>query len=378
MERMRGTISRTLREKLQAAAEAGRNARRVRQRHGVSYLRQAAEASLLKALGVDLNTYFTYGLFDRRRVADLATMLTHGNADISSREFAHFAERDLHGLATHKHLLYLLLPALDLPAPRIRAVYCPAADGFARHRAMTRQGQLSDYLLTTDHLPLFGKPSRAQGGRGAMGLRRRAADGRLELSGGERVAPPLLARRIHELVRAGGSYLLTELLRQRDDLRALCGTTLASLRIVVLMRRGEPLVHAAVVLLPRARSETSNWGQAGSNALCGAVDVESGRIHTVLSSLGPDRALAPVHPDTGARLEGHRLRGWDEVLALMDRVGRALSPFRMQHWDLALTTRGPVLLDLNVEASVIPLQMHGPPGVYTPTYREFAATHRVW
>jgi hypothetical protein len=98
----------------------------------------------------------------------------------------------------------------------------------------------------------------------------------------------------------------------------------------------------------------------------------------VLGSLGPDLRHQPVHPQTGARLEGHVIEGWGAAAALALEASRALSAFRMQHWDVGLTARGPVLLELNLDASIQPLQMHGPPGAYTRQYESFAKTHRVW
>ncbi len=368
----------SLRHKLQAVIDATGDARWVRRHRQVPLWRQARDLFALKVRGVGAGTYYTHGLFDRQRFPDLDTMLTYRDPTIASREFAHFTLPCLHGLGTRKHLLYRLLPAFGLPVPQIRAIYSPAPDGFERHRALTSPAQLAHYLETTSEMPLFGKPSCWKRGQGARILSERVGPGQLLVPGGRRVSVSSVVDEIHAVATRRGTYLLTELLRPDEASRALCGDTLATLRVVVLVRRGEPEILSAAILLPRQGQQVSNWDGAKRKPLCAAVDPETGRVSGVLSSLGPDRTYTPVHPDTGARVEGHTIAGWDDVQTSVFDAARAMSPFRMQHWDVALTSRGPVFLELELLASELPIQMHGPPGVYREQYLSFARTHKVW
>ncbi len=363
--------------KLRALTGAGRDALWVQRERGVPLARQAMDLLQLKLRGVGAQTYYTYSLFDRQRAPDLATRLTFRDASVPSREFAHYVLPCLHGLATRKHLLYRLLPAFGLPTPRIEATYSPTPDGFERNNAMTTRDDLEAFLGGGAPMPLFGKPSSGRRGHGCLALLQRQGD-HILLPGGDTVSASELARSIHHNATRHGTYLFTELLQNRADLRALCGATLASIRAVTLVRRGEPELLAAVLLLPRVGKHTSNWDSATSGSLCGALDLQAGTVSDVISSLGPRRRPEPVHPDTGLRVEGYTLEGWDEIRSLLYTASRAMSPFRMQHWDLAVTARGPVLLELELEGATEPIQMHGPPGLYRGQYLSFARDHKVW
>ena len=74
------------------------------------------------------------------------------------------------------------------------------------------------------------------------------------------------------------------------------------MRAVTLVRRGEPELLSAVLLLPRAGRHASNWDSGATGSLCGAIHPEDGVVSDVICALGPGRRPAPVHPDTGARV----------------------------------------------------------------------------
>jgi hypothetical protein len=354
-----------------------RNAWAVRKQKHVRLRQQFWDMARLKlATSLGPDDYFRYALYDRERVPDRKTAATFGGWRLFE-EFRHYSEPQIQALA-HKHTLYRLLEAFDLPVPAIHRVYAPVPDAFERHRALRTRDELHDYLCTTDDLPLFGKPSSAAGGYGAVGIVGRRGGGRLHLLDGRE---PTLEEVVDDIDRIAGerrTYLLTELLRQRDDIRALCGETVASLRTVMLVRDGEPEIFRVAILLPTGRQQTSNSLHLSTGTLVGQVEPATGRIGRVIRSTGPFFEYADRHDETGARLEGATIADWDGFLAVMHRAALALSPFRMQHWDVALTDRGPVLMEMNFHGAEDLLQMHGPPGVYDEQYLSFRESHRVW
>ena len=348
----------------------------VRRHRNVGWLRQLSDIVRLKLCGIGANTYFTYALFDRQRVSGFAAQRTFRDFTVSL-DFLHFTDRRLLGVGYHKHLFYRLMASFGFPVPEIRAMYCPVPDGFERHHAMQRPDELARFLRETA-LPLFGKPSQGSHGEGCRSICERLPNGLFRMGDDSTATLDGLVGALHEIALAKGTYLLLERLAPRADIQALSGEALASLRIVTLVRAGVPELVRAVILLPTAHRYISNWNQGSEQSLCGAIDLETGRIHDVLCSLGPDLRHAESHPITGARVDGHVIGGWSEVVELVLRASLAMAPVRLQHWDVALTTRGPVLLELNINGDAIPLQMHGPPGILTEQYVSFAATHRVW
>jgi hypothetical protein len=108
---------------------------------------------------------------------------------------------------------------------------------------------------------------------------------------------------------------------------------------------------------------------------CG-VDNETGVINRAVWGFGLDAQDVECHPLSDVRLLGHRLACWPAVREMVLEAARALSPFRMQHWDVAMTRRGPVVMEMNFIGGVEGTQFHGPPGLYTEQYRSFAAGHK--
>ncbi|HPF69136.1 MAG TPA: sugar-transfer associated ATP-grasp domain-containing protein [Candidatus Krumholzibacteria bacterium] len=362
---------------IRAAGAAVRTAKEVKGRCGVPLNRQFRDM-----IGLKLTThlgpadYFRYALFDRERVPDRTAAATFGGWRLFE-EFLHYSKPEVRGL-THKHPLYRLLASFGLPVPGIRRIYAPTPDCFERNRALATPEQLGHWLLTTDALPVFGKPSNASAGWGAQAITGRRGDGTLEFLDGTTSTVDETVARIDGFARRNGTYLLCELLEQREDMRALCGRCVASLRIVMLVRHGEPEVFRTVILLPTRGQQTSNCRHMATGTVLGRVDPGTGAISRVIRREGPFFEYSPRHPETGAQLDGHVIEGWDEVLGLMHRAALAMAPFRMQHWDVALTTRGPVLMEMNVHGDEGGLQLHGPPGALDEQYLSFAREHRVW
>lgn len=366
--------------RLQAYAQllvrTGRHARFVRGKFGVPVWRQIVEMARLHRFAVGPDDYYKYALFHPGMFPDFASKTTYRGYRWKD-ELRRFSDPKIQGIAFHKLILYRLLEAWDLPCPRIHAVYCPVPDGFERHRALATPEELVRWLRETEAWPLFGKPSNASHGFGARGLRRREGDEVVQVTD-ERIGIEELVARIDADARETGPYLLSELLEPREDFRRLCGSTLPSCRLVVLVRHGEPEPMAATVLLPPDRQHFSNARGLTTGSVCAGVDLETGRLFQPLCSLGPDIKTATHHPTSGQRVDGFVIEGWREAVAMTLRASRAFSPFRMQHWDLSFTTRGPVLLELNFIGDLEPMQVAGPPGLMRPQFRSFYETHRVW
>jgi hypothetical protein len=367
-----------IRNQVRAAREAWSKARHVRRRYGVPLLRQLSEIWRLRSQKVGTSDYYLYALFDPARFPDFATKRTYGGWRLFDEEFRRYSAPNVQAIAYHKHILYRILGSFGIPVPEIHALYSPLPDGFERNRALTTREELADFLSTTDCLPLFGKPSQASEGFGGRGILRRNDDGTLRLVTGEDVTISALVEDIHAIAAKTGTYMLLEFLRNNDQLRELAGEAAASTRVVVLMRDGEPELFKATMLIPAPGSHVSNARGLVTGACSALVDLETGRLRRILNSVGPDLAWITEHPTTGVRLDGVALEAWPQVTEMVMQAARALSPFRMQHWDIAQTRRGPVVMEMNFIGSVIPLQIHGPPGIYTEQYRSFASTQKVW
>jgi hypothetical protein len=91
----------------------------------------------------------------------------------------------------------------------------------------------------------------------------------------------------------------------------------------------------------------------------------------VIQGTGADQAELERHPDTEQPLIGAILPEWAPLTALCLKAARALPGLRMQAWDVALTERGPVLVEVNIGGDFnLPQLAHGS-GLMDERFRAF-------
>jgi hypothetical protein len=148
------------------------------------------------------------------------------------------------------------------------------------------------------------------------------------------------------------------MLRPHPELAALCGPRLSTVRLIVLLEQGEPALFRALWKIPVGDNPADNFWRPG-NLLAG-LDAESGRVVRVIQGTGADQAELERHPDTEQPLIGVRLPDWAPLVALSLKAARAFPGLRMQAWDIALTERGPVLVEVNIGGDFnLPQLAHG-------------------
>lgn len=135
--------------------------------------------------------------------------------------------------------------------------------------------------------------------------------------------------------------ILQPFVRNHDRVASITNGKTACLRIVTA-GDGQSVSHVvgALLVVPVAGLVSSTGG-----IVCG-VNLQTGTvIGTVNLSTGETPAY---HPDTGYRLRGFVLPFWRQSVELVQKAhSRAFSSFFSLGWDVALTGRGPVILETN-------------------------------
>lgn len=83
---------------------------------------------------------------------------------------------------------------------------------------------------------------------------------------------------------------------------------------------------------------------AGSGGIMGNVDAETGTVYAAADELG--RGFTH-HPDTGIELIGFTIPRWQEAVELVKEMALVLPAVRYVGWDMALTTKGWVMIEGN-------------------------------
>jgi hypothetical protein len=151
------------------------------------------------------------------------------------------------------------------------------------------------------------------------------------------------------LARSKGRYLIQECLANHAELGEL-GRGLNSLRITSCRNEhgGFEVTNATLKFSFSRGASVDNFHQGGGVA---RVDVQTGILGPASDSWSRRPCVwHRAHPLTAAQIEGRRLPLWAETIALVERA-HSLFPDRvMLGFDVAITDRGPVVIEGNVQS----------------------------
>ena len=314
-------------------------------RHGKSPWNQVREICRLRYGRGKLrpDEYYYYGLYDDRRFsfADKARFLGRSTQDRIIRQCN---APEWWFIAHDKLVCYALLAGLDLPVPATRALY-HGAGRFAAVPAFAEPAALAAHLRTGMRYPFFGKPVAGIRSIGVAAVERYDAGGdALVFLGGRTLALDGFVKELEPYRKHG--YLFQEMLRPHPEVAALCGPRLSTVRLIVLLEQGEPAVSHALWKIPVGDNPADNFWRPG-NLLAG-LNAADGRVIRVVQGAGAAQVELERHPDTEQPLVGAVLPDWAALTELCWRAARAFPGLRMQAWDVALTERGPVLVEVNI------------------------------
>jgi hypothetical protein len=215
--------------------------------------------------------------------------------------------------------------------------------------AACRFGQcvLGDLALTGE-TDLWVKPARSNASQGAMAWM--VVDGNYRSAVGEVLTPQQWQQRVLQQDSIVQRRVLPD-----ADLVSLTNGAVPVMRVnSVTAGDGSAQIIGAFLLLPHGNSRTT------TGAVSCVLDLHTGRIDHSNQYGVPTAA----HPDTGEVMVGRTLAAWAEVSSLVVRAHEAAFPkFASLGWDVAMTDRGPLLLETNSGWGAMDQQLfYGPLG----------------
>ncbi len=246
-------------------------------------------------------------------------------------------------VVSDKIVFYTLMAGYGFPTIKQKALYHPhlAMPAFNMQR---KADDIVQFLKTTTDFPLFGKPCNSSLSLGTVSIDGRdETTGELILRGGRRVAPEALA---HEItVRYVGGYMFQERLEAHPDMQALMGDRIGTIRVYTTFGPKGPKVFRACWKVAAGSNRADNFWRNGN--MLAAVNTVSGTVTRVIRGIGPMQEEIVTHPDTGATLLGAKVPCWHEALELAKATARNLPHVPLIGWDIAVTGRGPLLVEAN-------------------------------
>jgi len=215
----------------------------------------------------------------------------------------------------------------------------PMADTLGVYDSFFELRNLGEDLAAHDSFVI--KPAHGRAGGGVLVVTGRSGESWLGADGRVRTLAEM-KKHISDIIFGIHSFdmedqaIVEERLTLHPEVEAISPFGLADLRVIVF--RGRPV--QAMLRLPTRNS----GGRANLHQGAVGVGVDLAREETVHAvHLG---VSVTEHPDTGAPLLGRTLPGMEVVLGLCRTLGAAV-PLKYLGADIALTPRGPVLLEIN-------------------------------
>ncbi|MEP7216131.1 MAG: sugar-transfer associated ATP-grasp domain-containing protein [Anaerolineaceae bacterium] len=359
-------------------------ARLVRDMTGKSIRAQVAEILALR-LGYGrlyASEYYDFRLYDDREFPGVKKREFLGSRlEAKISESVNCITWDM--IEEDKLMAYAVLGGLSLPIPRMNAIYHRKGRRYCALPTLRSPSELAEYLRNDATYPFFGKPVRGCFGRGGFAVSGldRAAD-RLTFSNGDSASVNEFVAGLERLEGldsaefAQHGYILQEYLAPHPVIQEACGN-ISSIRLLVLLHDEGPKVFRAVWKVPRRGNMTDNFHRGISGNMLGWISASTGSVEHVVRGVGPRQERVVTHPDTGHRLPGLRLPDWDALVNVGLIAAASLPRLPFLHFDIAMTDRGPVVLEVNVLGSLDLVQLPAPSGLYDEELRSFLARHAL-
>ena len=284
--------------------------------------------------------------------------------------------------AWDKYVFMLMARSAGLPVAPIRACFHPSdriSEALGHH--LKTVGDVRSFLKDPTVYPLFGKPAFSQQGYGSAYLAGYdSALDRLNLLDGASLPLDEFLKRLTETVdrryhKPECGYLFQESFAPAPEILAFTKwPAICGVRVVCLNgpAGARPIRAMWKVAVPPNHVDNFSLGKYGN--LLANVDLESGEVSRMVNGFWPTTRVLEHHPNSGQPVQGFRLPGWDLVLDACRRGGAAFPLMKIHHWDFALTSQGPLILELNDVGATEMAQLHGR-GLLTPATREFLKRH---
>ncbi len=342
-------------------------ARQAKNQSGKSLLAQAFEIFRLhRSPGqIGPSEYFDYGLFDDQRHDESAKQEFIGwkkEAIINNT----FNKVEWGGLSLDKIMFYSFLEGAGLPYPRIQAIFDIHGRFIKGVPTFSSPDALAAFLKNPDVYPIFVKPSHGVFGRGTYFLSAyNSPEDSILFSNGTTTSLTQFIANLETKLSHG--QIFQEVFQSHPDLAARCGARSSTLRLVVITTKEGHQLCRAVWKIPTGSNIIDNFQHGRTGNLLASVDISTGDVYRVIGqATNGEFTQVSRHPDTDADLMPLRIPDWSTVKDLSLTAARLLPGLRLLHFDVAISDKGPLLLEVNFRGNLDLLQHASGRGFLSP------------
>ncbi len=190
------------------------------------------------------------------------------------------------------------------------------------------QGDITDFEAFIARHPVFmAKPEDGLCGKG------------VEKISAEEESPIAL----YNSLKTNGQTLLEEVLEQHEKVNHLYPGAINTVRMVTMTDdAGEPHLLYAAMRLGSGGAVVDNFNSGG---MVIPINPEKGTLRGV--AVNKAGQTFEKHPDTGVKFDGYQVPCWKTCCKLASQAAVRIPTVRFVGWDLAITPKGPVLVEGN-------------------------------
>lgn len=148
---------------------------------------------------------------------------------------------------------------------------------------------------------------------------------------------------LYNALKTNGQTLIEEVLTQHEAVSALYPGAIDTVRMVTMVDdAGSPHLVYAAMRLGSGGAVVDNFNSGGM-----VIPVEPKKGTLIGVAVNKAGNTFEAHPDTGVKFDGYQLPCWEECRALAFKAAVKIPTIRFVGWDLAITPKGPVLVEGN-------------------------------
>lgn len=188
---------------------------------------------------------------------------------------------------------------------------------------------------------VFAKPNNGDQGKGVLKIN--ADDGKA------------IEKLLNDIKKA--AFVVEGVIEQDPIIAAINPTSVNTVRAYTLLKRnGETEILGIMLRVGRKDSHVDNWGSGGVGY---DFDIETG----VCVGFGRDKKNKPYvyHPDSNVQMAGFRLPNYEELKKTIVELSQLVPAARFVGFDIAITTNGYELVEMNCPGGHDFLQAFGKP-----------------
>lgn len=267
-----------------------------------------------------------------------------------------------YAVTKNKLLFETLMRGGEIPCPQTVAIYDRKGRGSGAPVFSTREA-LAEYLADPKNHPVFCKPTTGLLSIGSFRIDGLDKD-KLLVNGKHLYEVSDVCDYIHGLSKKG--YLFQKVLRPHPDFETIGCSVISSLRFVVLNFEAGAQLHSAVLKLPAKGEVADNFWR--KNSIIADVEIDAGQIVRAVLKTKEGIRQVTENDSAASGLLGFALPEFDQARETVLRASRILPGVKVQSWDIAVTDKGPIALEVNFGGDLNLYQLASGKGVMNKPY----------